>query len=266
VELRLNPCDAVAHTDPVLLGRMLRNLVDNAVKYTSHGHVLVDLRVEDGALRVAVQDSGEGIPPQERERIFEEFYQIGNAERDRTRGLGLGLAIVKRIGALLGTEISLASEPGRGSTFTIRLPLSRAAPQPAGAAPEPAPDPERLRGRGVLVIDDEPDIRVGMRRLLEAWGCRVFVCSGLADAMRMIDDHAPRIDLIMADFRLRAGESGIATVAELRRRLGPLPAMLLSGDTAPERIREAEASGLPMLHKPASAEALQRVLVAQLAA
>lgn len=266
IELRTVSCDAVAHTDPVLLERVLRNLVDNAVKYTSRGHIAIETCVEDGKLRVAVEDSGEGIVPEERERIFEEFYQIGNPERDRTLGLGLGLAIVRRMGRLLGTEVELVSELGRGSTFTIRLPLSSAAPRSEGHASAAVRRADPLRGRGVLVIDDEPDVRVGMRRLLEAWGCRVFVCSGLADANRLLDEYSPRIDVVVADFRLRAGESGIATIAELRRRLGQLPAMLVTGDTAPERIREAEASGLPMLHKPVSADALQQALVVQLTA
>lgn len=265
LELRVTPCDAMVHTDPVLVGRVLRNLVDNALKYTASGRVLVDLRVEDQMLRIAVEDSGEGIPAAERERIFEEFYQIGNAERDRTRGLGLGLAIVRRIGRLLGTDVELASEVGRGSVFSIRLPLSHGVPHADTGEPVSAAAPELLRGRSVLVIDDEPDVRVGMRRLLEAWGCRVFVCGGLAEADRLLDEHALKVDLIVADFRLRARENGIATVAELRRRLGPVPAMLVSGDTAPERLREAEASGLPMLHKPVSADALRQAITACMA-
>jgi signal transduction histidine kinase len=264
LELRVTPCDASAHTDPVLLDRILRNLVDNAVKYTASGRVSVGMEIEGSMLRIAVSDSGEGIPAAERERIFEEFYQIGNPERDRTKGLGLGLAIVRRIARLLGTDVELVSDVGRGSTFTIRLPLATGSPAAyAGAITPPVPA-GWLQGRGVLVIDDEPDVRVGMRTLLETWGCRVTVCSGLEEAERLLNEHDVKIDLIVADLRLRANETGIETVKRLHARLGPVPALLVTGDTAPERLREAQASGLSLLHKPVSPDTLRDAMAKSL--
>ncbi len=265
LELRVVCCDAIAHSDPVLVERMLRNLIDNAIKYTAGGHVLVDVRIDGEGLRVSVEDTGAGIPPEERERVFEEFYQLGNTERDRAMGLGLGLAIVQRVGRLLGTDIELISAVGRGSTFAFQLPLSAGAAQVGGEA-APADVSGRLRGRTILVIDDEPEVRIGMRRFLEAWGCRVLVCGGLAEALGLLDAHTPAIDLILADFRLRAGEDGIATIAALRQRIGVVPALLVSGDTAPERLRQAEASGLPILHKPVTADALLRAITGLLRA
>ena len=258
LELDVQVDDLRAHTDPVLLERLVRNLVDNAFKYTAAGSVAVAVRADSGQARISVRDTGPGIPAAERERIFEEFYQIGNPERDRVQGLGLGLAIVQRLAGLLGLALELESEPGRGSTFAVAVPL--AGPPSAtladGAARAEAA-PLALKGIRVLVIDDEPGVRAGMRTLLEELGCRVSVCSGYADADRLIDqDGLEDVEIIVSDFRLRRHESGIDTVRRLRERLGAVPALLVSGDTAPERLREAQSSGLPLLHKPVSADRL----------
>jgi signal transduction histidine kinase/CheY-like chemotaxis protein len=252
--------NAQVETDPVLLERILRNLVDNAFKYTAAGGVRLDAEMDEHTVRVAVRDTGAGIPETERERIFEEFYQVGNPERDRGKGLGLGLAIVRRLARLLGLEVQLESEPGRGSTFSVTLPRATA----EGAAPpprvSPADDAGALAGTTVLVIDDELSVRLGMRSLLESWGCRVAACSGYVEAERLLDDFALDVDVIVADFRL-PHENGVETVGRLRARLGDVPALMVSGDTAPERLREAQASGLPFLHKPVSADKLKETML-----
>lgn len=263
---RVAPVDAIMETDPVLLERMLRNLVDNAFKYTAVGDVALDVEVDESSVCIAVRDTGAGIPNSERERIFEEFYQVGNPERDRTQGLGLGLAIVKRLARLLGLKVKLVSQSGRGSTFSVTLPRAEGGhvfpyPPPATAGE----DAVALVGVTVLVIDDEPSVRVGMRALLESWGCRVRACSGYVEAQRLLDEHALEIDLIVADFRLPQHENGIETVRRLRERLGDVPALMVSGDTAPERLREAQESGLPFLHKPVSADKLKQTMLAVLA-
>ena len=262
---RVAPVDAQVETDPVLLERVVRNLVDNAFKYTAAGSVSLDVELDEQTVRIAVRDTGAGIPKSERERIFEEFYQVGNPERDRGKGLGLGLAIVRRLARLLGLEVQLESNPGHGSTFAVTL--ARAAEGSALRQPQRAPlidDAGALAGARVLVIDDEPSVRVGMRALLESWGCRVAACSGLVEAQRLLDDYALDVDVIVADFRLPQHENGIETVRRLRERLGEVPALIVSGDTAPERLREAQASGLPFLHKPVSAEKLKETVLAVL--
>ena len=262
---RVAPVDAVVETDPVLLERMLRNLVDNAFKYTAVGSVTLDAEVDQRMVRIAVRDTGPGIPKAERERIFEEFYQVGNPERDRAKGLGLGLAIVQRLARLLGLEVQLETHPGRGSIFAVTL--ARAG---EGSALPYAPralavdDAGALLGTRVLVIDDEPSVRIGMRSLLESWGCKVAACSGFVEAQRLLDDYALEVDLIVADFRLPLYENGIETVKRLRARIGDVPALMVSGDTAPERLREAQASGLPFLHKPVSADKLKETMLAVL--
>jgi signal transduction histidine kinase/CheY-like chemotaxis protein len=272
LEFKVRAADVHVITDPVLLERLVRNLVDNAFKYTASGGVTLLAGSagsadsdERGVVRIAVHDTGAGIPAGERERIFEEFYQIGNAERDRSQGLGLGLAIVRRIARLLGLEVELESEPGRGSTFAVTLPCApeQLAAPPAAAAPV-AQQSRTLEGAQVLVIDDEPEVRTGMQTLLEHLGCRVAVCGSYAEAERLLDERALEVDLIVADFRLRQHENGIETVRRLRARLGEVPALLVSGDTAPERLREAQASGLPLLHKPVSLDKLMQTMLAVL--
>ncbi len=259
---RIAPAEAQIETDPVLLERLLRNLIDNAFKYTAAGSVSLDAELDEGTVCISVRDTGPGIPESERERIFEEFYQIGNPERDRAKGLGLGLAIVRRLALLLGLEVQLESQPGHGSCFAVTLPringnggaqlLRRLPPEDEASA---------LSGVKVLVLDDEPSVRVGTRALLESWGCRVAACSGLVEAQQLLDTYAPEVDVIVADFRLAQNENGIDTVHRLRARLGSVPAMIVSGDTAPERLRAAQASGLPFLHKPVSAEELKQALL-----
>lgn len=262
---RVAPVDAEVETDPVLLERVVRNLVDNAFKYTAVGSVALNAELDERTVRIAVHDTGAGIPQSEREHIFEEFYQVGNPERDRSQGLGLGLAIVRRLAQLLGLDVQLESHPGRGSTFAVTLPRVAAESTLSRSSRVPlADDSGALVGAKVLVIDDEPSVRVGMRSLLESWGCRVAACSGLVEAERLLDDYALEVDVIVADFRLPQHENGIETVRRLRARLGDVPALMVSGDTAPERLREARASGLPLLHKPVSADKLKETMLAVL--
>jgi signal transduction histidine kinase len=259
------PVNAQVETDPVLLERVVRNLVDNAFKYTAVGGVSLEVEMDERTVRVVVRDTGAGIPETERERIFEEFYQVGNPERDRGKGLGLGLAIVRRLARLLGLEVQLDSQPGRGSTFSVTL--ARVTGNGAEGPPRQGPaesDASVLVGAKVLVIDDELSVRVGMRTLLESWGCRIAACSSFAEAQRLLDDYALDVDMIVADFRLPQNENGIETVRRLRARLGDVPALMVSGDTAPERLREAQASGLPFLHKPVSADKLKETMLALL--
>jgi signal transduction histidine kinase/ActR/RegA family two-component response regulator len=266
LEFHVVAADALVETDPVLLERLVRNLVDNAFKYTAAGGVTLTAERGSSMARIVVRDTGLGIPSAERERIFEEFYQIGNPERDRVQGLGLGLAIVQRLAQLLGLTLTLESEPGRGSTFAVALPRAterRASPRASAAREEAAL--LALDGARILVIDDESEVRAGMRALLEQLGCRVSVCSGYADAERLLEqDGLEDVHVIVSDFRLRAHESGIDTVRRLRERLGEVPALLVSGDTAPERLREAHSSGLPLLHKPVSADELTEAILAAL--
>ncbi len=259
------PPEAQVLSDPVLLERVVRNLLDNAIKYTATGGVRLHVRAAglggEPRWELAVIDSGQGIAPAEQSRVFEEFYQVGNPERDRAQGLGLGLSIVSRLVDLLDAQLRLESEPGCGSVFTLSL---AAAPQQAVEAPAPTDAREhRLAGLRVLVLDDEQSVREAMQALLSAHGCEVRLAATTRGAM--LDSLAAPPDLLLADLRLRNGDDGIAAVQSLRSALPDLPALLVSGDTAPERLRQAQAAGLTLLHKPVAAEALleamERLLV-----
>ncbi len=229
----------------MLLERILRNLVSNAVNYTDSGGVLIGCRAGD-ALRIEVWDTGRGIPAQQVQQVFEEFYQIDNPERDRSKGLGLGLAIVRRLVDLLGHRLDIASVVGRGSRFSIEVPMA----EPSAAAP-PAPICIGAPRGLILVIDDEAMIQEGMRKLLQGWGHSVL-CGGSGDEMLAILDRNPALpDVIICDYRLRGEETGIEVIDRLRARFGrDIPAMLITGDTAPDRLEEVSRSGFLLLHKP----------------
>jgi CheY-like chemotaxis protein/anti-sigma regulatory factor (Ser/Thr protein kinase) len=243
-------------TDRTLLERVLRNLADNAIKYTEQGGVTVRARQAGDEVAIDVIDSGCGIASGERTRVFEEFYQIGNPERDRQRGLGLGLAIVKRLVELLRGRLELESEPQRGSRFTVLL---RAAPIDAPAwRARGVPQARTLDGLHVLVVDDEADVRLGTRLLLEGLGCRVSTAAGTTEAVAAAAADAP--DIVLADLRLRGDDSGIRAVGRLRAHHPGLAAVLISGDTAPDRLQEAERAGLTLLHKPVPVDVLARAI------
>jgi len=247
--------DGVIDTDRVLLERIVRNLIDNAIKYTDSGSVRLEVSQAGPAVIITIADTGRGIPEAEHARVFEEFYQLDNPERDRARGFGLGLSIVQRLSDLLGIRLAMTSAPGKGTTFRLRVPAA------AGAAASQAPSDTvvaRLAGVHVLVVDDEGHVRLGMKTLLEGMGCRTTVVEGTSRAVEAAG--ADRPDVVVADFRLRGDDNGIAAVHSLRALYPELPAILLSGDTAPDRLREAEEAGITLLHKPVAGAALARAI------
>ncbi|PWC57392.1 histidine kinase [Azospirillum sp. TSH7] len=265
VAFRSVPTNVTLNADPALLERIIRNLVENALRYTDHGRILLGCRHRPGALRIQVHDTGIGIPPEHLERIFHEFYQISNPTRDRGKGLGLGLAIVDRLARLLGYRVHVASRPNKGSCFTLDIPTSAL---PAVAAASGAPDAEQAPepGRGTaLVIDDDPLVREGLTLLIEDFGWRATAADSAADALRLLRDQPRPPDLVIADYRLEAGATGLealrAVETALRERGFPAPAsVVLTGDTAPERIADAEASGYRILHKPIAAKEVAQLL------
>ncbi len=250
LELRMRRCEEVVVSDPALLERVLGNLVANAVRYTPSGSILVAGRRRGNRLSVEVWDTGVGIAADQQERIFEEFFQIGNPERDRRKGLGLGLAIARRTALLLGCTIELRSVPLRGSMFRVRVELGDPTAV-ANESPKHQSLGDALAGKCVLVVDDEASIREGMRELLMQWSCRAVVAADTGEAIAMLDRGGMKPHLIIADYRLRGSETGAHTVETLRRRFGQsVPGLLITGDTAPERLLETRQSGLHVLHKP----------------
>ena len=252
----------VARSDPALVELILRNLVSNAIRYTERGGLLVSCRRRSEHVEMAVWDTGVGIAAEEQQRVFQEFQQLGNPERDRRKGLGLGLAIADGLARQLGHPLTLSSIPGRGSVFRLTLPLGTLAP-----AVEPATNDAgwRLRNARVLVIDDDEAVRTGMRHLLTDWGCLCDAAESFEEAVHLAGLHRPQA--VISDFRLRGPQTGADVIAALRAALGaPLPALLITGDTAPERLLEAHASGIPLLHKPVPPRDLRRALLDMLGA
>ena len=260
VELRSRPTRSIVFTDPMLLERILRNIVLNAVTYTDRGEVLVGCR-RGSQLRIQVWDTGSGIAPEEQARVFQEFYQIGNPERDRTRGVGLGLAIVKRLTTLLDHRLELRSWPGKGTCFSVDVPRASSLPQVNPAAITAAGHPVTPGSGLILVVDDEGAIQAAMRSLLESWGYSVIAAGSFDETLERIATCPEHPRLIICDYRLRDNETGSMVIERLRNEYNDtIPGMLITGDTAPDRIKEAEASGYLLLHKPVPNEVLREAI------
>jgi signal transduction histidine kinase/ActR/RegA family two-component response regulator len=258
LRLAVHPSSLMVRTDPVLMERILRNLVSNAVRYTMSGRVIVGCRRGQPA-SVQVWDTGPGIPIEEQHRIFDEFYQLGNPERDRDKGLGLGLAIVKRSAELLGCQLNLCSKAGAGSVFKIAIPVANEAL--AEIVNERAAPLAPATGGVILVVDDEAAVQAAMSSLLSRWGYQVIAAGSAAELLRKTGTSSVKPRLIICDYRLRGRENGAAAVRRLRSEYNDnIPALLITGDTAPARLKDAQASGLPLLHKPVTGARLQAAL------
>ncbi len=246
--------------DPILLERILRNLLENAVRFTDAGGVALRCRSRGADAVLTVADTGSGIPQTEHRRIYEEFYQLHNPARDRKKGLGLGLSIVRRMAELLGYRLELDSGPGRGSVFSVTLPGAIVAPprHPVGAAPErEAADVTGLR---VLVVEDDAGVRQAMELTLRRWGCEPVLAGSLEEARAFLAREGGLPDVLLSDLRLGEGASGIEAIRALRTQLGAVPAALITGDIASERLLEASAAGLQVLHKPVQPDELRDLL------
>ncbi len=265
LELRVRSTRAWVASDPVLLERILLNLVSNAIRYTSQGRVLIGCRRRAGAVRIEVWDTGAGIADAELSRVFDEFYQIGNPERDRAKGLGLGLAIVRRLGVLLDHRIGVSSTPGKGSCFNIEVPRSIAPVAETREVSTPS-IPKAVTHQTLVVIDDEGAVRDSTATLLREWGYDVLAAESFEDAMRQISSAQRKPDAVLADFRLREGATGLDAIRRLQHEFGSeLPAAIITGDIAVEKLVEFRSSGYRHLHKPVVPARL-RELVAELLA
>lgn len=248
-------------TDADQLIRIIGNLVNNAIKFTVRGGVTLSAESGTaGQVVVRVNDTGPGIAEAERERVFEEFYQVGNPSRDRAQGLGLGLAIVRRTAALLKIGLALQSEPGRGTTFELRIPPAAATDALAAAAAPAAAPPRPGLGTPltVMLVDDEDEVLQAMYTYLHQLGWPVRAVATGAEAERMLHEgFAP--DIVVVDYRLR-DESGIDVIQRLRCTQPGLPAVIVTGETAPTRFREFAAVAEQVLHKPIDGQRLARAL------
>ncbi|QSI28609.1 response regulator [Variovorax sp. RKNM96] len=259
VRLRWSDRGLAVRTDAAMLQRIVNNLVANALRHAPEGGtVLVAARHSASGVRIEVRDNGVGIAPIHQGRIFEEFYQVANTERDRRRGFGLGLAICARIATLLGTRITVRSALQAGSTFAFTLPAARAAdvvlPEPAPVAPAP------LAGLRCLVVDDDPAILDGSRALLEQWGCDVECVTTGAEAIARLGTGDIHFDAVLCDLQL-AGDGDGVDVIEAAKRLQPdALAVLVSGATGPEVLQRLRHGGVMLLTKPVPPAKLRALL------
>jgi CheY-like chemotaxis protein len=254
ITLRVRVAPFEIHSDPMLLEQILRNLVGNAVRYTLHGGVLVSAR-RRGTDRVLLQvwDTGPGIPAQSQSLVFEEFVQLDHDEQGHAGGLGLGLSLVRRAAGVLGAPLALRSVVGRGSCFSIELPLAGFESQPSGAGPA---DHSGLKGQHVWVVEDDARVREALRQRLIGWGASVHDF-GTVDSVRQALASAARArpDLLISDQGLPDG-TGIEVAQMLRAVAATLPVLIITGDTTPSDIALLHSSGFPVLHKPFTSEGL----------
>ena len=263
--LHVVPCNLTISSDPRLLEQMIRNLLSNALKYTMHGKVLLGCRRREGALSIEVWDSGVGIPKEDLQSVFQEYHQLDNPARERSRGLGLGLSIVQRLAGLLEHPLRVRSEPGRGSVFAIEVKLappgSPSQPEalPQGADPQPAED---LHRSGViLIVEDDPEVRDAMEMLLRDEGHHPVTAPDGVAALEWLAQETVRPDLVLADYNLPRGMDGLQMVAKVREKLHrELPAIILTGDISTETLRVVAQQNCEHLIKPVKFEDLAQVI------
>ncbi len=249
--LTFRPTRVAVTSDALLLDRMLSNLVANALKYTRHGRIVIGCRRRGGKVEIQVHDTGIGIASQYHQAVFEEFVQLDNTARNREQGLGLGLSIVSRAAQLLDHPLRLHSVPGRGSMFAISVPRAR------NLAPREAVQPlaMSLQQNGmVIVVDDDSSAREAIVDLLSAHGYEVLAAAGIPQVCALLAGRKVEALMIVADYRLGEDVTGVEAIRAIQPLLArPAPAIIVTGDTSPDRIREAQASGYPLLHKPLEA-------------
>lgn len=263
IHFRLCAEHHVLYCDPVLLERVLRNLLSNAVQYTQSGTITLNCDEHPESLKqITIEDTGIGIPAHSLEDVFSEYCQLNNPSRDKQKGLGLGLSIVKRLCQLMELPLDVHSSEGQGTVFRVLVPAGDA--QKADN-PIIALHSEKVRGRNVLVIDDERLVLHGMRQLLEDWGCEVLIAESAGEALKLLALSNSLPDIMICDYRLAEHQNGVDAVAAIRECIEfELPAIIMTGDTSPAGLKQVKDAGLQLLHKPVNADELYRVIQQQI--
>lgn len=261
LQLRIWRSNAWVRSDAMLLERILLNLVSNAVRYTLRGGIIVGCRRRGETLRIEVWDTGPGIPEDQKQNIFGEFFQVPAQERNRSGGLGLGLAIVDRLRLLLNHRIDLASRVGRGSRFAIELPMVDECATSTAPVDSPYPGAFSAEGKLILVIADAPMVKEGTIGLLGNWGYSVLTAESDEAALMRVAQRQQRPDLVISDYHLASGKIGIRAIEQINAAFGSsIPAILISGDTAAEPLHDANERGYILLHKPVDPMRLRAVM------
>ena len=277
LSLRLRGGKHVVNADPLLVERILRNLVSNAIRYTLDGTVLVSARRRGGQVLLQVWDTGLGIPEAEQQRIFEEFYQVAastlpdgssTAQDQQRKGLGLGLAIVKRLAGLMDVPLHLRSQPGRGTVFSLCLPVGKLVRGPAALPSSAAAFKVTLEGRSIVVVEDEPAVRAGLEVLLKGWGATVLSFDSVSAVDQWVAEKGsalPAPDLLIVDYRLEQGRNGVDAIMALRQHFGrELPAIIVTGSTMTGHEQEAQDKNFHLLIKPVVPNKLRAMIAFKL--
>ncbi len=249
LKLIIQGCEHVIHSDPVLLERIIRNLLGNAIRYTKQGQVSIHCQKEtESHLYLHITDTGCGIPKEYHKDVFSEFFQLDNPERNRDKGLGLGLAIVQRLLHLLNHPITLYSDLGKGTKFMIQIPIGEA-DTASRTIIKTKPVTNRVKHLLVMVIDNEIEIINAMKTLLEGWQCQCVAADSAHKALQLVEQGL-QPDLIISDYRLPGNINGCKLIQSLQNSLGSVPALLISGDTSADILQQVKESGLILLNKP----------------
>lgn len=255
--------DDFIFTDRTLLERLLRNLLNNAFRYTQSGGVLLGFRKRKNDLIFEIWDTGIGISDDEKDKIFSEFYQSGNTERDRSKGLGLGLSICQRITSLLGTEINYHSIEGKGSVFRFKLPITENREIIEDFLPSNHSNDDNkvidLTGKIILIVDDDLEVLRAMIQLIKNWEMIPLTARDSVEAFETLEQRHLSPDIMICDHRLNGDETGLDVVKKIQSRY-QIPALMITGDTAPENLLALDNSGLIILHKPVQPDVLYKTL------
>jgi len=265
LDLLVMPCALSIRSDPGLLEQMIRNLLSNALKFTQRGRVLVGCRRRQGKLRIEIWDTGIGIPQSELRAIFDEYHQVDNPARQRSQGLGLGLSIVKSLGELLGHPIRVRSLHGKGSVFSIEVPLTPGgvpSPPDRGARPaENGPTQTAPRTGAILIVEDDPEIREHLELFLNEEGYQTSAAVDGHDALELLARGTTRPDLVVADYNLPHGMNGVQVCQKLRQELDrQIPFIILTGDISTETLRDIALHDCVHLDKPVKLNDLMRAI------
>jgi Signal transduction histidine kinase len=263
ISLSLVGQDVVCKTDPTLLEQVIRNYLSNAMRYTKAGEIRIQVVTTAESIEITVADTGIGIPQDQLESIFAEFYQLKNPERDRSKGLGLGLAIVKRISSLLDMPILVQSELNKGSSFSVSVPVGDDIEHM-----EPVNQlsnwslPDHASRPNIVIIDDDLDVRNSTEAVFSSWGCRVFSGSTPQETIEQLKKAGELPSAIVADYRLRNGRTGIGAIDLIKAQFdSDLPALIMTGDTSPDHLRLIQNSGIPIANKPVAPSKLRAFLL-----
>ncbi|MFK8041024.1 ATP-binding protein [Congregibacter sp.] len=249
-------------SEPALLEQILRNYVANAFRYTKAGEINVASVPTDDGVKISISDTGIGISPENQKAIFEEFYQLGNPERDRQKGLGLGLSIVQRAAQLLDHNIEVVSQVGQGSTFSVTVEAATQSGDLESVTSNPTSGNTLISARPlIVVIDDEESIRDGMEQLLSSWGCEVILGASANDVIAQLDVEQRKPDGAISDYRLRDAQTGVDAIESINRACNStIPALIVTGDTESQLQIDLRTKGYQVLHKPVQPAKLRAFL------